>query len=322
LYYCGAPLFKVALRRAAKRPRLFILLYHKVNFQAHPFFGEALNPLAFERQILFLKRFYDVIDLADLSRIGSPRSPNRDRVILTFDDGYRDNLTHAYPILRKHNIPATVFVTTDHIGTNGLLWSDKLAWIVYKATSDTERKLGTCITLPQPVIRMVERFFSANPTEKVACLRSLAGMLKELEIDQREEILDRLAEVCGVSEWPSDTDRAMLSWEEVRAMARDGISIGSHTKSHPVLSRIPGVQMEEEIVESKRIIEERIGKPVVSFAYPFGGSDDFPQDAVRVLKQNGFNCACTALPGCERLKPLDLFRLKRKGAPMRPFLFL
>ena len=105
-------------------------------------------------------------------------------------------------------------------------------------------------------------------------------------------------------------------------MSKNGISFGSHTVSHPVLSDISLEEAITEIVESKKIIEEKIQKPVVSFAYPFGKKQDYSDDVTRALANLGFEYACSTIRGHEQIPLRTPLELKRRGAPPHPFLFL
>jgi peptidoglycan/xylan/chitin deacetylase (PgdA/CDA1 family) len=101
-----------------------------------------------------------------------------------------------------------------------------------------------------------------------------------------------------------------------------GISFGSHTMSHPVLSAIPIPEARKEIVKSKRVIEEQIQKPVTTFAYPYGKNEDYSDEVTKVLIDEGFEYACTATVGYEQFPLKAPLALKRRGVPPHPHLFL
>jgi len=321
LYYSGLSFAKRVARRILAKQRIFILLYHKVEYKAPPFFGVAIRPDVFEKQIRFLKQYYKIVDLADLNQPGQiDQACPTDLIVITFDDGYRDNYTHAFPILKKYNVPATFFLATDYIGNNQLLWHDKLSWILYTAVSE-KKKLIKSEFSPE-LIRKVERFFAADSSGRVSILPSIVALLKAYSAREREEAIKRLAEACGVNTWPGDEDRPMLSWEEVREMSVHGVSFGSHTMSHPVLSTIPMSEVQREIGESKRIIEKQIQKPVTTFAYPYGKQEDYTDEITKILIDEGFEYACTTTVGYEQFPVATPLTLKRRGVPPHPYLFL
>jgi len=323
LFYGGFAFAKIVARRILAKQRIFILLYHKVDYKAPPFFGVAVRPDVFEKQIRFLKRYYKIVDLADLNQLEQlEQTFPSDLIVITFDDGYRNNYTHVFPLLKKYNVPATIFLATDYIGNNRLLWYDKLSWILYKVVNLPDSRRLMKFELSPEIIREVERFLAAVSSGRVSILRSLVILLKAYSAQEREEVIKRLAESCRVNTWPGDEDRPMLSWEEVREMSKYGISFGSHTASHPVLSDISVEEARREIGESKNIIEEQIQKPVTTFAYPYGKKEDCTDEVAKILIDEGFEYACTTTVGYEQFPVATPLKLKRRGVPPHPYLFL
>lgn len=321
-FYGGYPLLKFVTRRLAGKRCLFILLYHKIGPQAPPLFGETVLPKDFERQIQFLKKRYEIIDFKDLRSATSKVNSSKDLVILTSDDGYCDNFLHAFPIVKKYEVPFTIFLTTDVIGTKELLWPDKLAWILYKSAAGFNRQALYRTDLPPEMTQKVEKFFLKNAAGQAEILRTIGMDLKSYSNAELQDILDRLRKCCNVTKWPAENLRPMLSWEEVKTMSRDGISFGSHTKSHPALSKIPLDLARQEIADSKKVIEEQIQKPVTTFAYPYGKKDDTSGGVMNLLQDEGFEYACTTEIGYEEFPINNPLFLKRKGVPLSPYLFL
>ena len=309
-------------RKYRRKSSLHVLLFHKVGPTAVPLFGESIKSHIFERQICFLKKIYEIVSFHDLGHLNFRPKSSKDFLILTFDDGYKDNYTHAFPVLKKHRIPATVFLATDYINTGRLLWYDRLARILYTSVDRPDKNTLLRSEMPQEASFLLERFFAADSSQKVSCLRSLALQLKEIPEERREDLLVRLATVCKVKEEAGDENRAMLSWDEVMEMSRHGISFGSHTRSHPMLSRVSQHEAHREITGSRRIIEEKLGRPVTVFAYPFGKEADYSPDILRILKEEGFEYACTTTQGHEPFPLRSPLEIRRKGAPMRPFFLL
>ena len=322
LFSCGFPLLKIVARRALGKRHLFILLYHKVRPQAQPLFGTAVTPGNFERQMRFLKRRYEIIDLQALSYSESYPQSSKDLILITFDDGYRDNFLYAFPILNKFNIHATIFLATDFIGTNRLLWHDKLAWIMYNAQFPIKRNVLLQSRLLEKMIHGIESFFLSTSENQVKILRSLAAGLKLLPAEECNNVLNKLANVCNIERWPNETERPMLSWEEVREMSEQGISFGSHTRSHPLLSALPAHLIREEISQSKIAIEQCTGKPVTAFAYPYGKKEDYSESVLKILREEGFLHAFNTTIGYETLPFKNPLLIKRKGVPLHPYLFL
>lgn len=322
VFYGGLPAAKIAWRRLKSEKRIYILMYHRVDYSAPPFFEVVVKPEIFEKQILFLKKKYHLIDLCDLETLEADKASGKDLVVLTFDDGYRDNYTCAFPILKKHHLPATIFLTTGYIDTNRLLWHDELAWILYKTAFVPNRHTLAQYDLPSEMTQSIEQFFTAGNTDRYTILRSLAEIMKKFSSERRQNILAWLAKACSVKVWPGSRERPMLSWDEIREMSQYGVSFGSHTVSHPILSKIPVHEARREIIESKKAIEEAIQTPVNTFAYPFGKLEDYAAHIVQILKNEGFKYACSSVRGYEPIPPGAPLVLKRRGVPSHPYLFL
>ncbi len=316
LFYSGFHQSKIIRRRLTGRRAVFILNYHKVDYRVPPLFGVAVRPDVFERQMVFLKKHYRIADLGELGKLESDIEDKRDIVVITFDDGYRNNYTYAFPVLKKYGIPATIFLVTDYIDSHRLLWHDWLSWILYHAVSTAHDFTGTTSEMKHDI----ERFCSSGTAERLGLLYALAMKLKKLEKAERQNYLDTLAKACKVNRGLEYKDRAILSWNEIEEMSGAGISFGAHTKSHPVLSAISVPEAETEISESKKIIENRTQKRVTTFAYPYGKNEDFSTDIVDILVSEGFEYACTTNAGSEMFPISNPLRLKRKSNILAPYL--
>lgn len=230
-----------------QKPGVRILMYHKVSDED---LFLSIPPNVFEAQMAYVSRHYHVMGLAeciDRLRAGQPIPPRA--VVVTFDDGYADNYTHAYPVLKRYGVPATIFVTAEYMGTN--------------------RRL---------------------PHDEGVGVRSGNGRL--------------------------------LTWEQVRQMAQDGIAVGSHGLSHARLKKLPDALLQRELAESKRVIEARLGRPVEHFSYPFGTWLDLDERVIAEVERCGYAGACTALEGLNN-GAASPYRLRRTmvEASDTPFLF-
>jgi len=320
-FHSGLPLWKIRYRRIMGQQKIFILMYHRIDYQAPPFFEIAINPLTFEKQVLFLRKHFNIVDLNDIDKLAFSKSSKKDTVVLTFDDGYQDNYAYAFPVLKKYRVPATIFLATNFVNTHRLLWYDKLAWILYNSGWIPDMaKLSKHDFAPE-IMEKIEHFFMSSCCIRSEILRSIAKKLKPVPIKAREKILNMLAKACKIQKWPNTTERAMLSWEEVREMSVNGVSFGSHTASHPILSSISISEAKREILKSKKMIEDQIQKPVASFAYPYGGKEDFTDEVKKILIDAEFNYACTTISGPEQFPLNSPLTLKRRGVPESPYLF-
>ncbi len=297
------PLYRNSRNRAPRLARRFqVLAYHKVSPDPHPFFPPD-HPEVFEQHMQFLKRCYNVLPLIELVE-RSRRNDLPDRAVaITFDDGYRDNYDYAFPILRKYGLPATVFVATGSIETGQTLWHDRVFDSFRFATAERAFSLK----------QMPGAALSSETAE--ARQRSLTDVLikaKELYGQERLRFVEEVENVLRPRLPEAQTDR-MLSWDQIREMHRGGIEFGSHTVTHPVLSRIPRSEMVKELRESKRQLSEQLGAPVSAFAYPNGHAVDYNAEVKNVLRETGYVCAVNCERGFNHVLT-DPFEIRR-GKP-------
>jgi peptidoglycan/xylan/chitin deacetylase (PgdA/CDA1 family) len=290
-------------RRASRHfsRRFQILGYHKVSPEAHPFF-EPVPPQLFEQQMLCLKSCYRVMNLQELiARSVRGEVPER-AVVITFDDGYRDNYDFAFPILKKYRFPATIFVATGAIGTGSLIWHDRVFDAFRFATVSRARSKDAAV--PELILDSSEA--------KMRSLDSTLARAKTLYGEQRRIFIEDIE--CKLRpNLPADRHQQMLSWDHIREMHDAGIEFGSHTVSHTILSRLPKSEMIKEIRDSKEELSGRLGAPVSSFAYPNGKVGDYSEEVKTVLRESGFSCAVTCCSGFNHVSS-DLFELRR-GLP-------
>ena len=225
-----------------------------------------------------------------------------DVVVVTFDDGYMDNFVNAFPVLRRLSIPATIFLATDAVGTDRSLWHDRVFAAFRETSAPTLKDFG--VPAATYSLRTVE--------DKLRAQASILEFLRRHDTPSRSAWIERLTERLQVEDRRMAPD-LMLRWQEVRSMQAAGISFGSHSVTHPILSRVTAVEAEREIVESKRRIEECLGVEVRTFAYPNGRPGDFDETTKRLLQNAGYTCAVTTTPGMNT-PGQDPFELKR-GQP-------
>lgn len=309
--HAGSSSLKSALKRFAFHCRLYkvrfllnefhILAYHMISDSPNGFYPEV-STRNFERQINHLKRNYHIISLEEIAeRIRTGRTVRRCAAI-TFDDGFRDNYEKAYPILRRHQIPATIFLTTGCIDTGTLPW---FIWFRFLFKNAARKRVN--IELEGQTLS----FSLEGPPEKRTASDQIMRYLQCCPDQERLSILNELPSMLGVES--ADSPRSlMLTWDQIREMSRSGINFGAHTITHPVLSRISPEMIRYEIEGSKTAIEEHIGRPVKTFAYPFGRKQHYPSDTPLLLRDLGFECAVTTEPGGNSGSD-SVYELKRSG---------
>ncbi|MBI3303113.1 MAG: polysaccharide deacetylase family protein [Deltaproteobacteria bacterium] len=295
------------LRAAAARSRAVVLRYHSVSAvsdQAELYLdpGLTLSPEAFERQIRFLSQHYTLVpleDIVDCLRRG--QRLYRRAVAITFDDGYRDNYTQAFPILRRYQVPATFYLTTGCIDNEQIFWVAHLRYLLTASRAEELR-----LTRPEAF-----SFDLSRPGSREATFRTLVVRMKNISTAKRHEMLAAVAEQLAVDDSP--LRGIMMRWEEAREMHSQGMSFGAHTVTHPNLPNTAPEEAEREIRESKEAIEGRLRTRVHAFSYPNGrGSNHLTEQVKQIVRQTGFHSAVTSLPGCIE-QGNDLFALKRVG---------
>jgi len=276
------------------RRRLTVLAYHRVVDHDDPGFDTycrnvSAAPGEFARQMDYAaEHFHPVsLDQVEAALDGGPRLPRRP-LLVTFDDGYRDNLTTALPIMRERGIPVAIFLATGFIGSGRAYPWDLAAWCFHH-TRRTESSL--------PVIG--HRSW-ATPKDRERVLGDWLETLKRRPEAERAEAVEALPECLGVSPPPGAFSGLCLSWEEVRQMAGEGVAFGAHTERHPILTRVTPDRARQEVSGSKHRLEDEVGVPVTAFAYPNGGRADVDEASVRLLDEAGFSLGFTLIPGPER----------------------
>jgi peptidoglycan/xylan/chitin deacetylase (PgdA/CDA1 family) len=280
-------------------PAFSVFTYHRVNDNRDPFFP-ALSTQVFERQMQYIARHYVVLPVEDLVERMALGSVPRNAVAITFDDGYRDNLTHAAPILARYHLPATIFLATGFIATGEVPWYDRLATAVkLSARAHVALSSGDDLSLETEAARVAalgrsQAYFKSRP--------------EPVFKDELEACLDRL----GGADRPS-AKNAMLSWDDVHALRGLGFRVGAHTVNHPILSRVSLERARAEIIDSQRAIRAACGVTARAFAYPNGGAADYTPAVVELVREAGFTCAVTTRFGVNtaRTSPWEL----RRGQP-------
>jgi peptidoglycan/xylan/chitin deacetylase (PgdA/CDA1 family) len=288
----------LAVGYTRRSPVIPILAYHRVNDERDPFFP-SIPTGVFERHMAYIGRAYRVLtveELADRMRHGDlPRNA----LAITFDDGYRDNLTHAAPILTNYGLPATIFLATGLIGTGEMSWFDRLA-LALKSTA------AQSVAAPWDEMLPLH-----DQGDRVKALYRLLDYLKRLPDDEMRRTLNGIITALGVKD-VANLNVIMLNWDEVRTLAGKGFAIGAHTVTHPILSRVSAARAWREIMESRRMIESACGRPPKAFAYPNGKPEDYTETVKHMVREAGFACAVTTRFGFNTGETSP-YELKRGG---------
>ena len=271
--------------------RLIILMYHRVNSELD-ILGLSVSQEFFDRQLDFTVSRFKIITLAEAVSMVSEGIPPGNYAVITFDDGYRDNYDCAFPILKKYRAPATFFVTVDALETGRFGWFSFDSAIFQSVSEKLDLRL---FDLPVFDIR--------TRSKKEKTIKVLHRDLKSGSHERRQAVINH---VTGSSAALSSDERIMLNWEEIREMQESG----SHTMTHPILTRMNPEAAYDEICRSKTIIEARLGTPIDLFAYPNGTINDFNDELAGMLKRSGYRAACTTVHGIA-VQGMDPYMLPR-----------
>jgi len=285
--------------------RLRVLTYHRV---ANPGGDPSLDPRmisatpeGFALQMEHLRRHYAPVSLPEvLAAVESEAELPRRAVLVTFDDAYADFVEWAWPTLRSLGIPATMFVPTaypDHPERS--FWQDRLHW-AFTRTSLSELSIEPGLTLP---LRTAE--------ERRRSLKTLMTLLKSQPNDVSGGLVDRVCAELGETRPPK---KSVLSWEELRQLAAEGLALGAHSRHHPLLTRVGPDEVRREAVGARQDLEREIGCAPPVFCYPSGDHD---AAVVAILAEEGFRVAFTTLDGQNDLRRAELLRLRRTNITPR-----
>ena len=295
------------------KPKPLILMYHRIADDPVDNWGLAVSPTHFEEQLHVLRRTRHPFPLTDFVRNLVAGTLPPDAVALTFDDGYVDNLGAGKPPLLAAHLPATVFLATGFLDRPGEFWWDELARLILLESSPRNFEL----VIRGETRRIDLGIESARRSDGTICIASLARRkaaltpiwqaIRLLEEDERKLTMANLRSIFAAPDRHADRGRAMTQ-EEVRALVSDGlITIGAHTVTHPVLSKLETAACHREVTESKRACEALIGAPVAGFAYPYG---DLNADAREAVIAARFAFACSTQHGPTSATS-DVFALPR-----------
>lgn len=281
--------------------KLIIFNYHRIKGNNAPvLFDESVfgtNAERFKQEMQWLKQETRILSEEELlDVVYQKKKINKVCSMVTFDDGYRDNFDVAYPILRELNIPAIFFIPTHQLSTRQLGWWDIIAYLI-KQTK-----------LPTFVFQNVQY----DTKDKKSLINNFIFQLKRLDASFIREFLQQLAESVKVDfpELGLQSDE-LMTWEQVKTLSDNGMTIGSHSHDHSILSRQDAATLANQLSKSITILESKIDKKINSIAYPVGGYQHFNHVTKAVSKDVGFKLGFSYLTGFNKATEVDPFNVKR-----------
>jgi peptidoglycan/xylan/chitin deacetylase (PgdA/CDA1 family) len=272
--------------------RLLVLGWH--NAEPTPFFPSAAGACArgLARQLTTLARTTNVVPLdTALAALADGRPLPRRPVALTFDDGYRDNLETAMPILRRLGLPATFYLVPGLLDRTVRPWWEVVAWAFSAATATSLEWAGR--TLP------------TGPGEPArTAMLAVAEELKDLDAATRDERIDGLVDRLGPTGSEDEVRELFLDWAGARRLAA-GAAVGSHTMRHVILSRESPEEQAVDLRESRALLEAGLDARIATLAYPNGTARDYDAATLSAAEAAGYRGAVTTIDGWnDRSTPL------------------
>lgn len=269
-----------------------ILTFHRVcprseNIRISGNLRLEVTPEYLESAIrFFVGNNYEIISPDRLHEILQSGRVDKKFAIFTFDDGYADNFTYAYPIFKKHNIPFTIYVTTGLADRQAVLWNYLLEDLVLKNESISIQIDGKAF-----------KFDCSSIDKKEDAFSDIRSLIMDNHGDKYIELIKSIFSPYGVDIY-SKTDSLALNWTQIKEMSLDPlVTIGAHSVNHLVLSNLSEKTARYEIAESKARLESHIGRSVEHFSYPFGRRNDIGKRELAIVKECGYKTAITALQG-------------------------
>ena len=279
-------------------PRLLrVLTYHRVTAPEktpYQYPRVTVRPEVFEQHMRFLKRHYRVISMAEVLESLATGDPLPElAVLITFDDAYRDFADNAVPVLQHYHLPATLFVPTafpDH--PERTFWWDKLHAAIECAAN----------------MEIIRTPLGLLPVATAAQRKNTFSRLRDhVKTTPHQAAMDWVNQFCEELEAPT-TAGNVLSWDELRQLASAGITLGAHTRTHPMMDQISSDEIREEAVGSWQDLQNNVGETLPIFAFPSGG---YNQKVLQILAEEGFQIAFTTERGINDLRKADRLQLKR-----------
>jgi peptidoglycan/xylan/chitin deacetylase (PgdA/CDA1 family) len=310
LYYGGV----LRALKWFRRGRVAVILnYHRIldpNEEGRILSAMYVHPKAFETHLRYLAAEYQVVTMKDLlTWHNNPTSTARPLCAITFDDGWEDNHRYALPLLKKYNLPATLFISTDFIGSRRTPWFYRLGTVLraYAFTSE-ERAIELLANEGKDWSEPLRGWLGRPAEQRHGKIEEVIEALKQLPAGELEQLAETLSNTRSrYSDSVNTNGQDMLDWQQVKDMKACGVEVGSHGVTHRILTRVPSSELMEEILESKNLIERSLGASIQGFSYPNG---DFSEEVEEVVMKAGYRYACTIRPGF--VTPHDNpFRLNR-----------
>jgi peptidoglycan/xylan/chitin deacetylase (PgdA/CDA1 family) len=256
--------------------------YHRIGDEEKSLFDPnvfSCTAEVFEQHLEFYNQEFTVISVEQLiDKIEANEVIDKKYAVITFDDGYIDNYTVAFPLLKKHQTPAAFYIATDYLDEPHIPWWDEVAWLVRHSNINTIK---------------LKSWQKPVDISKGSIVHKVRAVLREIKQEQERTMADKIAELEVICQcrMPEDLRASSLfmNWQQAKEMSDNNMHIGSHTLSHTILSHLSEAVQETEITKSKAKIEAFLKKETTSIAYPVGGKNAFTTTTQALAKKANNN---------------------------------
>lgn len=266
LYYSGVLL---VIKNITLKDKIIILTYHRVlpyKLRKKSFSHSAImvDPDNFDRQLSFINQHFNIINSGTLVNVFENESqPVSFSCLITFDDGWEDNYIYAFPVLRKHSLPALIFTATDYMGSRKLFWQEAMGHGIRQLVD-----INTDNSNKFLLKHNLQNLMHVSDDERTNIIRDYVRELKSLPYEVLDNISREITDVVGEIDYAA-VDR-FLNWNQIKEMHNYGIDFGSHACSHKILTRFDDQTVMHEISQSKRLLHEMLSDSIDTIAYPNG----------------------------------------------------
>lgn len=253
----------------------------------------------FEHHIKLLKNKFEIINIHRLVEIiTNDEAVTKPLALITFDDGYIDNYSLAFPILKKLNTPAVFFLPTSYIDSNKTPWWDEIAWLINNSNNNE--------------FSFENIKFNLDQSKKKLSIKKILSLVKNRQSISMEDSINEISELTGCSlNSKENRERLFMTWAHAKEMIAGGMNIGSHTVSHSILAYLSEEDQFKELSNSKKIIEDKMGEKIDSFAYPVGGANTYTAETKKALEKSGYIVGFNFVPGINKDIRNNRFEINR-----------
>jgi len=283
---------------------LFCFNYHRIGDPSKTQFDPnvfSCDESVFEQHLKFYKSNFDIVTIEELNALSQNQKRLSNRyALLTFDDGYIDNYQLAYPLLKEHKIPATFFIATDFIEKDIIPWWDEIAFLI----QNSNQEILQLDNWKSPIL-----LTSKSKNEDIKKVLHLIKL--DSSKTMSEKIINLKIALNLEAGYLTPHKDLFMTWEMLKEMQDNGMSIGSQSCSHSIMSHLSIEEQKYEVAHSKKLLSEQMGKDITSFAYPVGGISSFTKATEKVLEESHYTLGFSFIAGINREINNHNFHLKR-----------